>query len=683
MLDHWSGAGPESSVVQEDDRGVKGPLTPYMGPIVVVVHRAASLLPTDMAGSFASSRIRRHSYRMPRDFDPKYKVPWHEELAANLRGVGLVFRATPFFALASLALTGLQGLIPAVIVAQTGLFLKAIPAAIGQGFTSPAALAARDPLVLIAGAILASQVLGPVQQVAQFGLERRFHAYLTRRMMVAVAELPGIGYFEDPKFRDKLKVSEWVGWAPVNSIQAFNQGFQQTIQLGSFAAVAARFFATWAPVLVIGAAVPAGLAAVYFEAGIGLARWRHSPAVRRADYYRNLALKIESAKELRIFRLKDWLLDRQARFWLEGVKEALAKRRRSLLIKLGLQFPAVGAMSLVYLTILRAVIAGRMDVGSFAATSMAVVGMTTAVVAVFQSASWARQSNFYLPVAFQLMRLAKEDPRLNVSGTKDAKQTVRQGIEFQDVTFTYPGTERKILDGLSLFIPSGSSIALVGENGAGKTTLIKLMCRFYDPTAGRILLDGVDIQEFDLQSLRKRLAVIFQDFIHYQLPARDNVGFGAVDAIDDMTALEEAARRVGVLEKIEALPDGWDTVLSREFDGVDLSGGEWQRVALARAMMAQIGRDADVLILDEPTASLDVRLEHDLYEHFAELSAGRTTLLVSHRFSTVRMAERIVFLEAGQIKEDGSHDTLMSQGGRYAELYEMQASHYRLTGVLE
>ncbi|MFN2610815.1 MAG: ABC transporter ATP-binding protein [Actinomycetota bacterium] len=620
---------------------------------------------------------------MPRDFDPKYKVSWQEELAANLKGTFLVLRSTPFFALASLGLTALQGLIPAVIVAQTGLFMSAIPQAIGHGLASASAVHARTSLIWIAGAILASQVLGPIQGVAQFGLERRFHAFLTRQMMVAVAELPGIAYFEDPKFRDKLKVSEWVGWAPVNSIAAFNQGFQQLTQLVGLSFVVGKFFAPWAPFVVIGAALPAGIAAVYFEAGIGLARWRHSPTVRKADYYRNLALRIESAKELRIFRLKEWLLGRQAGFWLEGVRETWKKRQRSLIIRLALQVPAIAAMSYAYIAMLNAVFKRTISIGSFAAGSMAVVGMTTAVMAAFQAATWMRQSNFYLPVAFQLMKLAKDDPRLDVSGTKDASSTVRQGIIFEGVTFVYPGTERKILDDLDLWIPHGSSIALVGENGAGKTTLIKLMCRFYDPTEGRILLDGIDIRQFDIESLRRRLAVIFQDFVHYHLPARDNVGFGAVDSINDESALREAARRVGVLEKIEELPSSWDTPLAREFDGVDLSGGEWQRVALARAMMAQIGRDADVLILDEPTASLDVRLEHDLYEHFAELSAGRTTLLVSHRFSTVRMAHRIVFLEAGRIKEDGDHDQLMALGGRYAELYEMQASHYRMTGVLE
>jgi ABC-type multidrug transport system fused ATPase/permease subunit len=226
-------------------------------------------------------------------------------------------------------------------------------------------------------------------------------------------------------------------------------------------------------------------------------------------------------------------------------------------------------------------------------------------------------------------------------------------------------------------------VALVGENGAGKTTLIKLLCRFYDPTEGRITVDGIDIRELDLDDYRSRLAVIFQDFVHYQLSARDNVGFGDLASAGEESKLRDAAARVGILTQIEALPEGWDTPLAREFGGVDLSGGEWQRVALARAMMAQVGRDADLLVLDEPTANLDVRVENELYGHFAELSRGRTTLLVSHRFSTVRMAGRIVLLAGGRVVEDGSHEELIAAGGRYAELYEVQASHYRLTGSLE
>jgi ATP-binding cassette subfamily B protein len=450
----------------------------------------------------------------------------------------------------------------------------------------------------------------------------------------------------------------------------------------AMAAVAATY-AGWVPWVVLLAALPGGLASWRFESITGLARWRRSEDTRRADYYRNLAVTREPGKELRIFSLPEWARARQARHWLAGVQEMLALRRTGLQWVLGLHILAVVGVAVAYLIMLNSTIDGRTEVGTFTAASIAAAGLSTSVVALLREASRARRSSFYMPSAMRVLGLAEADPRLDLSGTTPARPPQRTGIRFDGVSFVYPGTDRLVLDRLDLDITAGTSIALVGENGAGKTTLIKLLCRFYDPTEGRITVDGVDIRALDLDDYRSRLAVIFQDFVHYNLPARDNVGFGALDRAGDDSALHEAAARVGILEVIEALPEGWDTPLAREFGGVDLSGGEWQRVALARAMMAQVGRDADLLVLDEPTASLDVRVENELYGHFAELSRGRTTLLVSHRFSTVRMAGRIVLLAGGRVVEDGSHEELITAGGRYAELYEVQASHYRLTGTLE
>lgn len=627
---------------------------------------------------FLSLQARRESV----DVDPKYKVPPREEIAANLRGLWMVARSSPWFLVAALSITVLIGATPAIIVAATGSLLGSIPEAISKGAQSAAAGVVRASLILLAAGVFLSQVLDPVQQAIQFGLRRRFLAYMSGKLMAAVTALPGMAYFEDPKFRDKLEISEWIGWAPATSVQMLVQTFQQLSTIAGYAVVAG-LYKWWVPFVVIGAALPAGYLSVRMEMIVGLARWRHSDEMRRSDYYRDMALKLEPAKELRIFGLKSWVLDRQARHYAASMKEAWDKRRRSMTLRLGLRIPAVIAMAFTYIVMLRDASSGVIGVGRFAASSMAIIGMASMVVALFASLSWVRRSNFYLPVAFQILDLAKVDPRLEVRGRADARALPRTGIEFRGVRFAYPGSERVILDGLDLWIPAGSSLALVGENGAGKTTLIKLLCRMYDPTEGSILLDGRDIREMDLTSLRTRLAVIFQDFVRYNLSAEDNVGFGSVSRLGDRELATEAARRVGVLEKIEELPDGWTTPLAKEFGGVDLSGGEWQRIALARAIAAQVGTESDVLILDEPTASLDVRVEHDLYEQFERIAGESTTLLVSHRFSTVRMAERIVFLEEGGIVEDGSHDELMALGGSYSELYDLQASHYRLTGTIE
>ena len=616
---------------------------------------------------------------------PGSDVTGRDELRATVRGLGLVAKSSPLLSGLLLALTVAQGVVPALVVAQTGRFLRVLPDAVRLGASSPAGHTVRTALVLIAGAVFLTQVLGPLQQAILWGLQRRFEAYLGRRMMEATVALPGLAWFEDPAFRDKLLVSNWIGFGPVHTLQSLAQVFQQLAGVTAMAAVAATF-AGWVPAVVLVASLPCAVAVWRFQAVVGLARWRGSPDARRADYYRDLAVMRESGKELRVFGLGRWASQRQRSHWLASVRDMWASRRRTMLILLGLNGIALAAMSVAFVVMLSSTIDGRTDVGLFTAAATATIALAQSVMSVAQTAGQARRNSFYLPSAMEILDLAKTNPRLEVRPTGPAAASATEsGLRFEGVSFRYPGTDRVVLDGLDLWVPTGSSLALVGENGAGKTTLIKLLARFYDPTEGRITLDGVDLRDLDLAGLRARMAVIFQDFVRYQLPARDNVGFGAAAGRGgyDQVLLDDAARAVGVLEMIKALPEGWDTPLAREFGGVDLSGGEWQRIALARAMMAQLGRDADLLVLDEPTANLDVRIEHELYEHFADLSRGRTTLLVSHRFSTVRMAERIVLLADGRVAEDGSHDELVRAGGRYAALYEMQASHYRLTGSLD
>jgi ATP-binding cassette subfamily B protein len=252
----------------------------------------------------------------------------------------------------------------------------------------------------------------------------------------------------------------------------------------------------------------------------------------------------------------------------------------------------------------------------------------------------------------------------------------RRTIRFESVDFSYPGRQEQVFTGLDLELEVGRSTAIVGENGAGKTTLVKLLAGLYQPTGGRITVDDVDLRDLDRRAWQRRVAAIFQDFVQYRFSAYDNVAVGALERADDVEAVHEAARRAGAADVVERLGSGWDTVLGRQFtDGADLSGGEWQRLALARALFAVAG-GATVLVLDEPTASLDVRAEAQVYERFLELTAEVTTVVISHRFSTVRRADRIVFLEHGRIVEDGSHDELVAAGGRYACLYALQASRF-------
>jgi ATP-binding cassette subfamily B protein len=262
----------------------------------------------------------------------------------------------------------------------------------------------------------------------------------------------------------------------------------------------------------------------------------------------------------------------------------------------------------------------------------------------------------------------------SVPGALPAPRPIRSGFEFRNVGFAYPGSDRMVVENINFRLDAEEKIALIGENGAGKTTLVKLLARLYDPTQGQILLDGVDVREYDVEDLRKEIGVIFQDYMRYELLAKENIGFGKIEDLGDQARIEVAARKSMAYQVIGKLPNGYDQMIGRRFDGgVDLSGGEWQKFALARAYM----RDAQLLILDEPTATLDARAEYEVFRRFAELTKGRMAVLISHRFSTVRMADRILVLQNGRIHEQGTHKHLVDLGGQYAELFELQAAGYR------
>ena len=431
-------------------------------------------------------------------------------------------------------------------------------------------------------------------------------------------------------------------------------------------------YAPWLMVLMAIALVPSFIGEAHFNAQSYWLNYARAPERRELDYVRQTAASVETAKEVKIFGLSRFLIDRFRDLSLSfyAANRRIAVRRAAW----GAFLSGVGTIAyyVAYAFIVWRTLAGEFTVGdltflagSFRRLHQMMEGLLSGFTSVASQA-------LYLDDLFSFFEVRPE-----ITSPPDARPfpaPLTRGFVFEDVGFRYPGQERWAVRGLSFTLHAGEVLALVGENGAGKTTLVKLLARLYDPDEGRILLDGHDLREYDLQQLRANVGVIFQDFVRFHLSAADNIAVGRIEARGDRARIEAAARRALADEVIGKLPAGYDQVIGKRFrGGVELSGGEWQKLAIARAYM----RDAQVLILDEPTAALDARSEYEVFQRFKELSRGKTAVLISHRFSSVRMADRIVVLGDGRVEAIGTHEELLQRGGRYAELFELQAAGYR------
>jgi ATP-binding cassette subfamily B protein len=397
-----------------------------------------------------------------------------------------------------------------------------------------------------------------------------------------------------------------------------------------------------------------------------------TPLRRELDYLRDLGTRKENAKELKIFGLGDFLRDRFSIVNDEilGRNELLAARR----LRAGALLAIVGSLGYysAYAVLVIRTLHGALSVGTLTFLAGALAGSSGQIQLVFSTFTAIADQALFLTDLFQFLAMKPKivSPVHAIPGPR----SIRDGFEFRDVSFAYPQSRRRVLENLHLRIGAQERVAIVGANGQGKTTLVKLMTRLYEPTDGRILLDGVDLREYSLNDLHRQVGIIFQDFVRYDLPARENITIGRVNDDLEDAQLMEAAEKSGADEVLARLPHGLDQMLGRRFaGGVELSGGEWQKIALARAHL----RDAQILILDEPAAALDALAEHELFQRFVDLTRSKMAVLISHRFSTVRMADRIVVLEGGMIREDGTHEQLIRQAQRYASMFECQAATYR------
>ena len=575
---------------------------------------------------------------------------------------GVLPRADRTLATAWWAVLLLRGLLPAGFAVAMGSLVGAVQDGDGLG----------PPLALVGVTFVLLQVLAPLHQVLSNTLGGRVSAWLYDRVTEACVRPPGMGHLEDPELTSDLTVSREfdVGQTgpPMYMNMAFIAGGLVELVAGLASAAVLAAYAWWAPLLLGGAW--ASTHWLLRESSVW--RDRNTDEVRRAqrhaDYAYRLAVDPPAAKELRLFGLADWVVDRfrdRRQHLFDLQYQATRLREKPVLWCLLL---VGGANVVVFWSLARAAADGRIDLDQVVVFAQTAVGASAIA---FGGLNWALDGAA-APVAAVLRLEPAMGPAGSLSpppsgGPPAAAATPAEGIRFRDVTFAYPGGQ-PVLEGFDLFLPAGSSLAIVGQNGAGKTTLAKLLCRLYDPQAGAIEVDGVDLRDLDVASWRRVVTAVFQDFIRFELPLRDNVDPAGGSDDEDVLAALEAAGAAGLA--------GLDTPLAKGYDGgTDLSGGQWQRVALARALCA-VRQGAGLVLLDEPTAQLDVRGEAEIFDRILAATRAATTVLISHRFSTVRHADRICVLEHGRVVELGTHQELMAARGRYRTMFDLQAERF-------
>jgi len=580
--------------------------------------------------------------------------------------------------LASLGLRLLRALVPVATLYIGKLIIDEAVRLIGAGVATdlPTAWAsgALSHLLLLLAAefalAIASDLFGRLVGYSDGLLSEQFTNATSVRLMEHAATLD-LEDFEDPDLQDKLDRARRQTMGRMNLMsQLFGQA-QDIVTVISFAA-GLLVYAPWLIVLLAVALMPAFVGESHFNTLNYSLNYAWTPERRQLDYLRQTGASVETAKEVKIFNLNRFFIARfrllADRFY--AANQALAAKRAFWGTLLG----ALGTLGyyVAYAYIAWRTVRGDFTIGDLTFLAGSFRRLRQLLESLLVGFSQVAGQALYLDDLYSFFEIVPE-----IRSKPDAlpvPQPIARGFVFENVGFRYPDASRWALRGLDFELRAGEVLALVGENGAGKTTLVKLLARLYDPDEGRILLDGRDLRDYDLDELRCNIGVIFQDFVRYHLTVAENIGVGQVDRMDDRALIARAAQRSGADEVAKALPLGYEQLIGRRFKtGVDLSGGQWQKIAIARAYM----RDAQVMILDEPTAALDARAEFEVFQRFRELSEQRTAVLISHRFSSVRMADRILVLANGRLEASGTHESLMREGGRYAELFELQAAGYR------
>lgn len=563
-----------------------------------------------------------------------------------------------------------QSLIPAAFALSLGLAVGRVGDAVAGGRGSPAAGRLLGAVSLILALTVLERMVAPVVEATKASVARRIDGALRAESLAIAHDGIPLVEFEGPEVQDLVGMARGSFFGtPGAAAAGLVQLGGRYLQTGIALAIVAQL-GWWVAAILFGLLFMIrrrwqrrfmALSDTIMEAG---------GVLRRASYFVDLAVGPHAAKELRVFGLTDFLVGRSHHHWEEAVAAPLRARselRRSANLELAI---LTGAYLVAFVLLAQAAANGSLGVAMVAAIGQSTF-VSAQIIVPWDDDFAMEHGQSAIDVPGRLETLAR-GPAAAAAPVPVEVPAVR----FEGVSFTYPGASAPVLDGVDLELRPGESLALVGGNGEGKSTLVKMLAGLYEPTAGRVLVDGIDLRQIDEAAWRQRCAIVFQDFLRYELSARDNVGFGAVEGPDSTEALDAAAGRAGASAIVAGLPQGWDTVLSAQHEGgTDLSGGQWQRIGLARALLAVEGR-ARLLVLDEPTANLDVRAEAELVAQLDRLTAGTTRLLISHRLSTVRAADRIALLRGGRITELGSHAELMALGGRYAEMFTRQSQQF-------